>query len=391
MKKGKAVNVKKARPSAKFLSPNLQATSSQSTPRVSTPTVLSESQERNEAVKFALIHLLAIKPLSVAECASTIRARTSMVQPVLERIAEKESTGDWRLSKRCYKDLDVWGFSYRPDDREAVIEHAIDAYDAQRIDPKDAIWQGLLPPDQRFRGTTLSKLKLLQPAAITPKPKVLDKKAARQDAKKPGKEAPDPKKAVQPKKDAKISADSPHAVKSIKDKAVIRDGEVGKPASGTKSGKAVGETDAAKKAKAGPSKAASSKPKTPSPLSKSPPVNASDFEDGHPVHKVLSGSPSPTKRPVDKKRKAAADGRPAAKTSRLSSDSEDGRPARKFLPEKQPLKRAADDRNGSPAAAKKARLDGHAAAPPVRKPLPPHPRPRASRRSARWTTTTRVP
>ncbi|KAH7138583.1 hypothetical protein B0J11DRAFT_422802 [Dendryphion nanum] len=33
------------------------------------------------------------------------------------------------------------------------------------------------------------------------------------------------------------------------------------------------------------------KPKNPSPLSASPPVNASDFEDNHPVHKVLSGSP----------------------------------------------------------------------------------------------------
>lgn len=37
------------------------------------------------------------------------------------------------------------------------------------------------------------------------------------------------------------------------------------------------------------------KPKNPSPLSASPPVNASDFEDSHPVHKALSAAPSPSK------------------------------------------------------------------------------------------------
>ena len=39
----------------------------------------------------------------------------------------------------------------------------------------------------------------------------------------------------------------------------------------------------------------STKPKNPSPLSASPPVNASDFEDGHPVHKAMSAAPSPAK------------------------------------------------------------------------------------------------
>lgn len=369
--------MKKAQPPAKFLSPNLQATSSQSTPRVSTPTLLSETQGRNEAIKYALIHLLAIKPLSVGECATTIHARTSMVQPVLERIAEKESSGDWRLSKRCYKDLDVWGFPYRSTaDREDVIENAIYAYDAQRIDPKDNLWQFLLPPQDRFKGKTLSKLRLQQPTAGTPlaKPKVLEKKTASS--------RPDPKKALKDSSDAKkvaksSSSDGPPTVKSAKDKAVRRDGEAAKTASGTKNGKAgetVREKDT-KKAKAGPApKTASSKPKTPSPLSSSPPVNASDFEGGHPVHKVLSGSPSPTKRPLDNKRKVAGDeGKlAAAKRVRSSSDSEDSRPLRKFLPvERQPVKRAAaDEKNESPATAKKVRLDGHEAGAPVRKPAP---------------------
>jgi RNA polymerase II elongation factor ELL len=49
-----------------------------------------------------------------------------------------------------------------------------------------------------------------------------------------------------------------------------------------------------------PSAAAKSllnKPKNPSPLGGSPPVNASDFEDNHPVHKTLSAAISPTKLP----------------------------------------------------------------------------------------------
>ncbi|KAF2277880.1 uncharacterized protein EI97DRAFT_457119 [Westerdykella ornata] len=58
------------------------------------------------------------------------------------------------------------------------------------------------------------------------------------------------------------------------------------------------------------------KPKNPSPLSASPPINASDFERNHPVHKALSGTPSP------------------AKTSSSSSSSD------------RPLKRKADDAEG---------------------------------------------
>lgn len=41
-----------------------------------------------------------------------------------------------------------------------------------------------------------------------------------------------------------------------------------------------------------PNMPVNTKPKNPSPLSVSPPVNASDFSDNHPVHKVLSGSPA---------------------------------------------------------------------------------------------------
>lgn len=44
-----------------------------------------------------------------------------------------------------------------------------------------------------------------------------------------------------------------------------------------------------------PTRPINTKPKNPSPLSASPPVNASDFEDNHPVHKALSGAPSPAK------------------------------------------------------------------------------------------------
>lgn len=41
-----------------------------------------------------------------------------------------------------------------------------------------------------------------------------------------------------------------------------------------------------------PAMPVNTKPKNPSPLSVSPPVNASDFAEGHPVHKVLAGSPA---------------------------------------------------------------------------------------------------
>lgn len=41
-----------------------------------------------------------------------------------------------------------------------------------------------------------------------------------------------------------------------------------------------------------PNMPVNTKPKNPSPLSVSPPVNASDFSENHPVHKVLAGSPA---------------------------------------------------------------------------------------------------
>ena len=45
-----------------------------------------------------------------------------------------------------------------------------------------------------------------------------------------------------------------------------------------------------------PTMPVNTKPKNPSPLSASPPVNASDFEDNHPVHKALAAAPSTTKK-----------------------------------------------------------------------------------------------
>ncbi|KAF2030549.1 hypothetical protein EK21DRAFT_111863 [Setomelanomma holmii] len=44
-----------------------------------------------------------------------------------------------------------------------------------------------------------------------------------------------------------------------------------------------------------PAMPVNTKPKNPSPLSASPPVNASDFEDNHPVHRALAAAASPAK------------------------------------------------------------------------------------------------
>ena len=166
-----------SRPSSPFLNAGYS-------PRVgptSAPLLSGQSKQdkvRSKAIKIPVIHLLATKPYHVTQLVEELRAKRVDIEAVLAKVAEPAQgkgvhPGQKQLSKRAYKELDVWKFPYRnQSERQMAIDNAIAAFDRQRIDKTDNLWQMLLAKEDRGKGTYLSKLnfdKPLNPGNLTPK------------------------------------------------------------------------------------------------------------------------------------------------------------------------------------------------------------------------------
>ncbi|MCJ1479604.1 hypothetical protein MMC13_008290 [Lambiella insularis] len=120
-------------------------------------------QIKAEALKTALVHLLAIRPVSERFICSSLHCTTVDVKELLDKYGNKSRLGTqkFELSDKGYKLLDVWKFPYRAqEDRKAAIERAIKSYDRQRISVKDDTWERLLPVAERGKGQILSNLSL---------------------------------------------------------------------------------------------------------------------------------------------------------------------------------------------------------------------------------------
>ena len=79
---------------------------------------------------------------------------------ILQKVG-KQSEGKWQLTDRAYKELDVWNFGYpTQEDRKAAADNAIKAFDRMRLGKDEAIWQMLLPKEERDKGRVLSRLHL---------------------------------------------------------------------------------------------------------------------------------------------------------------------------------------------------------------------------------------
>ncbi|KAL9600791.1 MAG: hypothetical protein Q9219_002929 [cf. Caloplaca sp. 3 TL-2023] len=131
----------------------------------STPVIHDEKAQKLQALKFPLLHLVAIRPMSLKFLANTVCCSQEECKQVLEKIGKpaRLDPDKWDLSDKAFKDLDVWGFNYKlDDDRELAIEHAISAYDRMRLSREDKLWQMLLPKPERGKGKVLSKLQLHQ-------------------------------------------------------------------------------------------------------------------------------------------------------------------------------------------------------------------------------------
>ena len=110
-------------------------------------------------MRFALIHLLAVRPLSEQDIHQKTHIPKAQLSSLLPKIADKQGL-TWELSSKPYKELDPWSFKYTSDQRTLAIDHAVRAFDRARIPKEDKVWQILFPKEERNKGKTLSRLHL---------------------------------------------------------------------------------------------------------------------------------------------------------------------------------------------------------------------------------------
>jgi len=123
---------------------------------------VSASEVRSQAMRTALVHLLAMRPASTEEISSKTHIPKDDLSTILQKSA-RVVDGEWHLGDRAYKELDVWTFKYSSQlDRQSAIDNAIRAYDRLRVGKEEKLWQNLLPKEDRGKGIVLSRLHLGQ-------------------------------------------------------------------------------------------------------------------------------------------------------------------------------------------------------------------------------------
>ncbi|KAI8933621.1 hypothetical protein NX059_009346 [Plenodomus lindquistii] len=302
------------------------------------------------ALRTPVIHLLAREPATDASLAAACRTSVASMRDLLPKVAKKSSpdADKWQLTDKSFREVNPWKFPYQSaEDRQQAIDGAIKSFDRQRLSKDDKLWQILLPREERGQGICLSRSTVKAPEAKakpgTPMhmPKISDltkkkpaaKKSVDKTADKEKKPRvvkdpePKPKSTMKEKylarektapvkvKETKEAKDEPtkaatpsnsqstapaHTNTPSADVSKIRTKKV--PAADGNNTPRVKPKTSARDAHREPPKRQfkstmpiNTKPKNPSPLSASPPVNASDFEDSHPVHKALAAAPSPAK------------------------------------------------------------------------------------------------
>lgn len=272
----------------------------------------SQTDPKHEAIRYTIIHILAVEPERPFDLRRKIgNPGKEDFDAVVLRTASKSAVGDpLSLQDKAYKEIKPWDFKYQSDEeRETAINNAVRAFDRMRVSRDDKLWQILLPEEERGKGKCLSRLNLnsgvtQKPATPGLTPKMLAKKATqakKTEAKKQHKEtttaAMDKAKtgkegsAATPKTTVRKSQQEARPKKAEGDAK----GGVGKAAAPRSTGHAPSRSVNEGRPRSNTQNSLNNKPKNPSPLSASPPVNASDFDDDHPVHRTLSAASSPAK------------------------------------------------------------------------------------------------
>ncbi|KAG5298246.1 hypothetical protein I7I48_07637 [Histoplasma ohiense] len=118
---------------------------------------------RLDALRVPLIHLLAVRAVSVRFLAQKTRSSQEDCLALVQKygIENRLDREKYSLKDKAYKELDIWGFPYpSQDERQEAIENAISAFDRMRISRTDKLWQMLLPKAERGKGKVLSRLNL---------------------------------------------------------------------------------------------------------------------------------------------------------------------------------------------------------------------------------------
>lgn len=116
-----------------------------------------------KALRTPLIHFLAARPASITLLVKHLGCKQDELLEVLTRVGKefRLSPDKWTLNDKAFKELDVWNFDYpNHDDRQLAINCAISAFDRMRISTKEAVWDMLLPKNERGKGKVLSNLDL---------------------------------------------------------------------------------------------------------------------------------------------------------------------------------------------------------------------------------------
>jgi len=161
-----------SRPSSPFLkagfSPHSGPTSA---PLLAGPS--KQEQTKLNAIRIPVVHLLATEPQEARKLVEKLRVKQAELDQVLLKVAKDGKGGLKELKDRSFRELDVWKFPYQSQqDRQSAIDHAIAAFDRQRIDKGESLWQMLLAKEDRGKGISLSKLNFDKPIAsgnLTPK------------------------------------------------------------------------------------------------------------------------------------------------------------------------------------------------------------------------------
>ncbi|KAJ8130694.1 hypothetical protein O1611_g2936 [Lasiodiplodia mahajangana] len=137
--------------------------------------------EKNKGQRSILVHELAVRDQPFEHLKDVWTGADSDLQPTVEKVADfNKSTEKWSLKKRHWKELDVWNYEYdSPEDRQLAIDNAIKVYDKQRVVLSDAVWDRLLPREERGKNIVLSKLQatIAKQSTIIPSTKTPAQKA----------------------------------------------------------------------------------------------------------------------------------------------------------------------------------------------------------------------
>ncbi|KAI1324827.1 hypothetical protein F5Y16DRAFT_288864 [Xylariaceae sp. FL0255] len=116
--------------------------------------------EKNKEQRTSLVHALAARDQSFDHLRGVWTGADLDFRPTVEKVADfNKATDTWSLKKIYWKELDVWRYDYADQqERQSAIDNAIKAYDKQRIGTSDAVWERLLPKEERGTGKVLSRL-----------------------------------------------------------------------------------------------------------------------------------------------------------------------------------------------------------------------------------------